>query len=64
MVWNIILSGARSYAPWIMLPVTVTVGFIGYNLEWAVRSSKPVEAAKSTQEQREERRLKEVIKTS
>lgn len=64
MIWNIVMSGVRRYAPGIMLPVTITVGFIGYNLEWAVRTSKPVETVKSTQEQREERRLKEVIKTS
>lgn len=60
MVWNIILSGVRSYAPWIMLPITITVGFIGYNVEWAVRTPQLVEPPASTQERREERRLKDI----
>ncbi len=45
-----------------MLPLTMTVGFIGYNLERYIRS--PPEAnqnSKSTIEVREERQLRSVM---
>lgn len=38
-MWQIMWMGARRYAPKIMLPVTMVIGFIGYNIENAVRPS-------------------------
>ena len=32
-MWPIILTALRSYAPYVMLPITMTAGYIGYNLE-------------------------------
>ena len=60
MVWNLIINAARVYAPWIMLPVTMTIGFIGYNFENLVRRPKSIPKVESTLERREERRLKEL----
>ena len=61
MVWQIVVGVVRAYAPWIMLPVTITVGYIGYSLEWMIRKPN-LEGPKSIQEQREERRLEEMKK--
>ena len=60
MVWTLIVSAVRAYAPWIMLPVTMTIGFIGYNFENFVRRPKSILKVESTLERREERRLKEM----
>ena len=48
--------------PQILLPITITVGFIGYTIEGYVRSRSPpaLEASKSISELREERRLQEL----
>jgi len=32
-MWPLILNALRIYTPYLLLPVTMTVGFIGYNLE-------------------------------
>ena len=32
-MWPIILTALRGYVPYVMLPITMTVGYIGYNLE-------------------------------
>ena len=60
MVIQIILAASRSYVPWILLPITMTIGFIGSSVEWKLRGNKPIEAPKSIAEQRDERRLKEM----
>ena len=61
MVWQLVFGAVRAYAPWIMLPVTITVGYIGYSLEWMIRKPRNLEL-KGIQEQREERRLEELKK--
>ena len=57
-----IIRVVRAYAPWILLPVTMTIGFIGYNLESVIRRKfgRTIEQPKSIDEQREERRLREM----
>ena len=60
MVLQIILAASRVYLPWVLLPFTMTIGFIGYTLEWKIRGNKVTEAPKSIAEQREERRLREL----
>jgi len=55
-MWPIILTALRSYAPYVMLPITMTVGYIGYNLEnWMHKNveKKP----KSLVEERADRNL-------
>ena len=32
-MWPIILNALRVYTPYVLLPVTMTVGYLGYNLE-------------------------------
>ena len=64
MVWNVIINAVRVYAPWIMLPITMTIGFIGYNFENLLRGSKSLPKVESTLERREERRLKEMQSAS
>ena len=32
-MWPIILNALRIYTPYLLLPVTMTVGYVGYNLE-------------------------------
>lgn len=58
------LTFVKRYFPQLMLPVTITIGFIGYSIENYLR--KPVEAPerpKSVSELREERRLKDIEKS-
>jgi len=58
----IIWTFVRTYAPVIMLPVTVTIGAIGYNLEWFAK--KGIDQAKDKQSvsaEREDRLLKEML---
>jgi len=55
-MWPIILNALRIYAPYILLPVTMTVGYVGYNLE--DRLFKNVEKkSKSLIEERADRNL-------
>ncbi len=60
--WFQVFRIVRVYAPWVLLPVTMTIGFIGYNLETAARTryGKTIEQPKSIEEQRQDRRLKEM----
>ena len=32
-MWPIIMGALRVYTPYLFLPVTMTVGYVGYNLE-------------------------------
>ena len=52
----------RAYAPIVMLPFSVTVGFVGYKLEWFI--NKDVDQAKdkpSILSARQERLLNEIV---
>lgn len=60
MVIQIILAASRAYMPWILLPITMTIGFVGSTIEWKLRGDKPIEPPKSIAEQRDERRLREM----
>lgn len=39
MVWPLIMGAARAYAPYIVLPVAVIVGSVGYFIESRVRKN-------------------------
>lgn len=58
-MWPAVMAFARAYAPWIVFPAAVTVGFIGFNLEGLV-SDRYTPWKKSAIERREERRLQEL----
>lgn len=38
-MWQIFVRAVGIYAPYILAPAAFTIGFIGYNLEWMIRSS-------------------------
>jgi len=52
-------AALRSYAPIVMLPISFTVGFVGYNLEWWLRESKvsDVESVGEARKKRQEEEL-------
>ena len=61
MSWQLAIQIVKRYFPQIMLPITITVGFIGYSIENYLRPQvKPPTSSKSTSEAREERRLREM----
>lgn len=62
MPWQIAVQVAKRYFPQAMLPITITVGFIGYTIESSLRSPRTVERSRSVAEMREERRLEEMEK--
>lgn len=61
---QVVLVLVKRIFPQIMLPITITVGFIGYQLEGYLRSPRPeLEAdSKSVIEQRQERMLRDMDK--
>ncbi|KAM4700769.1 small integral membrane protein 12 isoform 1-T2 [Discoglossus pictus] len=59
-MWPVLWAAARTYAPYITLPVAIVVGAVGYQLEKFVRGTPPqLPEEKSILEQREERTLQE-----
>jgi len=60
MSWQFAMQIVKRYFPQVLLPVTITVGFIGYSIETYIRSPPPVEKSKSVSELREERRLRQM----
>lgn len=58
---NVIVQLARTYAPWIMLPASATIGFIGYKMEWWLRTDDQAKDRVSVQQQRDERKLQQAI---
>ena len=47
------------YGPYVVWPAAAVVGFIGYNLEWAIRGEQDTQARKSIEIERMERKLGE-----
>lgn len=59
-MWPVIFAFARTYAPYIVWPAAAIVGVIGYNVEKLLDRKYP-KAEKSILNEREERRLTEII---
>ena len=58
MAWPLIMGAARRYAPYIVLPVSVAVGSVGYFIETRVRKNdKWAKEKPSTLEERTLRQL-------
>jgi hypothetical protein len=54
----VLLRAFRRYTPYIVFPVAVVVGFVGYNLEGFIRGDKTTPwNTKTIQEERDERTL-------
>src|SRR5690625_1734172 len=53
---------ARVYAPYVMFPVALVVGTIGYNVEWSIRDKNNPKGGQrpSVEQERNERRLKQL----
>lgn len=52
---------ARQYAPIITFPIAVVIGVIGYNIETSVSSRETPEKNTSVQDERDDRKLKEIL---
>lgn len=59
MVLNIIIPLVRRYVPFVMLPVAVVIGTIGYNIETLI-SDRYTPSKKSVLQDRDERLLQEL----
>jgi len=58
-MWPIIANFVRVNAPYLVLPIAATVGFIGYNFE-SIVSDRYTPFKDSVVQRREERRLEEL----
>lgn len=57
----VVIAFLRTYAPIVLLPVTMTAGYIGYKCEWWIKGNKDqANDQDSILLQREERRLKQI----
>lgn len=61
----VIIAAARTYAPYLMLPVAVVIGTIGYNIEWSIRDKNNPKGGQrpSVELERDERLLKQLEET-
>lgn len=61
MVWPLIIGFARTYATYLVWPVAAAIGFVGYNLEWAIRGDGQMPGkVQSIAEERDMRLLQEI----
>jgi len=58
-MWPVILAMARTYAPYVVLPIATVIGVIGYNLETSVSDRHTPANKDSVTQRREDRRLEE-----
>ncbi|XP_008051219.1 small integral membrane protein 12 [Carlito syrichta] len=63
VMWPVLWTVVRTYAPYVTFPVAFVVGAVGYHLEWFIRGKdpQPVEEEKSISERREDRKLNELL---
>lgn len=59
-MWNVIVAVARQYAPVVVMPVAIVVGFIGYNAESILSDKSTPSRTMTVLEERDERRLMEL----
>ena len=58
-MWPILMNFLRAYAPFVTLPAAAVIGFVGYKIESLI-SDKYTPSIQSIEQQREERRLKDL----
>lgn len=61
VMWPVVWTALRTYAPYVTFPVAFVVGAVGYHLEWFVRGTPKPGEEKSILELREERKLQEQV---
>ncbi|XP_025275772.1 small integral membrane protein 12 isoform X1 [Canis lupus dingo] len=63
VMWPVLWTVVRTYAPYVTFPVAFVVGAVGYHLEWFIRGKdpQPAEEEKSISERREDRKLDELL---
>lgn len=59
VMWPVMWTALRTYAPYVTFPVAFVVGAVGYHLEWFVRGTPKLREEKGILELREERKLEE-----
>ena len=59
-MWQVFLRVVQRYSPWVFLPLTIPIGFVGFHFEQKYRgASQPTrQREKNTIEERYERQLK------
>lgn len=60
IMWPVLWTAIRVYAPYITFPLAFVVGAVGYNIEWFIRGNQQPVQKESIFELREERRLAEI----
>lgn len=63
-MWPIIFNFVRIYAPYIVMPVAVVVGSIGYAVEQTLFNKQPISAQNSIDEDRDNRLLHEFVENN
>lgn len=61
VMWPVLWTAMRTYAPYVTFPVALVVGAVGYHLEWFIRGTPNQVEEKSILELREERKLQEQL---
>lgn len=59
-MWPVVLAFARTYAPYVLFPITATIGFVGYMYESNFRQINTPFKSITIQEERDQRKLEEV----
>jgi len=59
MGWPVILAMVRTYAPYVLIPITTVIGFVGYGLETTVSDRNTPGPSDSVVNRRDDRRLEE-----
>jgi len=60
-MFPLLWAALRTYSPAILLPITATVGFIGYKLEWWIKAGQDQALDKESVSQRREDRMLDQI---
>ncbi|KAI1901835.1 hypothetical protein AGOR_G00038480 [Albula goreensis] len=63
VMWPVLWTAMRTYAPYVTFPVALVVGAVGYHLEWFIRGTPTpkLKEEKGILELREDRRLEELV---
>uniref|UniRef100_T1JGN7 Small integral membrane protein 12 n=1 Tax=Strigamia maritima TaxID=126957 RepID=T1JGN7_STRMM len=57
----LVMAALRTYAPYVIFPAALVIGFIGYHMEGALSDRYTPYTEKSIKESREDRRLDEIL---
>jgi hypothetical protein len=63
-MWHNLFRIVQRYSPWMMLPLTIPLGYIGFKLEEKYRTPQGIQRPTNTIEDRYERQLKSIVEES